>query len=123
VEVELVTSRFLYGPVPEPDGYRVSESFYRRTTARGLAAPGRRAMKAAEHLVDLARFRRRSETPDITHHQWFTFPALDPWLLPRRRPQLATAHYILPPRPSRRQILAARSAYARMDAVIAHSEQ
>ena len=34
-EVELLTSRFLYGPVPEPDGYRVRECFYRRSAARG----------------------------------------------------------------------------------------
>ena len=44
-EVELITSRFLYGPVPEPDGYRVSESFYRRTARRGLEARARRAKK------------------------------------------------------------------------------
>lgn len=123
-DVELLTSRFLYGPVPAAEGYRVSERFYRRSTARGLRAPGRRLGKTAEHVVDLAAFRFDSgPPPEITHHQWFTFPALDPWLMPRRRPQLVTAHYILPPRPSRRHILAARSAYARMDAVIAHSEQ
>lgn len=149
-EVELVTSRFLYGPVAEAEGYRVEESFYRRTAAAGLDAPRRRLRKAAEHLVDVAAFRARSlggrsgvgvarsdlgrrrrmniparsgPAPDITHHQWFTFPAIDPWLMPRRRPQVVTAHYILPPQPSRRALLAARSAYARMDAVIAHSEQ
>lgn len=125
-EVELVTSRFLYGPVPEPEGYRVEERFYRRTADRGLDAPGRRAFKAAEHFVDVAAFRlraRREPAPDIVHHQWFTFPAIDPWLMPRGRPRVVTAHYILPPRPRRRDLLAARSAYARMDAVIAHSEQ
>ena len=26
-DVELLTSRFLYGPVPEADGYRVSDAF------------------------------------------------------------------------------------------------
>ncbi|HEX6229242.1 MAG TPA: glycosyl transferase family 1, partial [Solirubrobacterales bacterium] len=46
-EVDLLTSRFLYGPVPEPDGYRVEERFYRRSAARGLDARGRRAFKAA----------------------------------------------------------------------------
>lgn len=123
-EVELITSRFLYGPVPEAEGYRVSERFYRRTAALGLDAPGRRLWKAAEHLVDLAALRARpGAAPDITHHQWFTFPAIDPWLMPRRRPQVATAHYILPPQPNRRALLAARSAFRRMDAVIAHSEQ
>ncbi len=33
-----------------------------------------------------------------------------------------TAHYILPPRPSRRQAAAARRVFGRMDAVVAHSE-
>ena len=52
-EVELLTSRFLYGPVPEADGYRVEERFYRRSAERGLEAPGRRAFKLAEHLPDM----------------------------------------------------------------------
>jgi hypothetical protein len=35
-EVELLTSRFLYGEVPAADGYRVEERFYRsRSCARG----------------------------------------------------------------------------------------
>ncbi len=50
-DVELVTSRFLYGPVPAEDGYRVSEAFYRRSADRGLDAPARRAFKLAEHLA------------------------------------------------------------------------
>ncbi|MGH2741249.1 MAG: glycosyltransferase family 4 protein, partial [Thermoleophilaceae bacterium] len=31
-DVELVTSRFVHGPPPAPDGYAVSESFYRLAT-------------------------------------------------------------------------------------------
>ena len=62
-EVELLTSRFLYGPVPAAEGYRVDERFYRRSAARGLDAPGRRAFKAAEHLPDMLRFRRARSTP------------------------------------------------------------
>ncbi|HEX8689798.1 MAG TPA: glycosyltransferase family 4 protein, partial [Solirubrobacterales bacterium] len=120
-EVELLTSRFLYGPVPPADGYRVEECFYRRSAARGLAAPGRRAFKLAEHLPDMLRFRRRADA-DVLHYQWLTVPALDASLLPARRPQAMTAHYILPPRPSRRQVATARRVFARMDAVIAHSE-
>ncbi len=120
-EVELVTSRFLYGPVPEPDGYRVAESFYRRSAARGLDAPARRALKLAEHVPDMLRFRRGAEA-DVVHYQWLTVPALDAMLLPPRRPRVMTAHYVLPPRPSRRQIVAARRVFERMDATIAHSE-
>jgi glycosyltransferase involved in cell wall biosynthesis len=120
-EVELLTSRFLYGPVPEPDGYRVSECFYRRTARRGLEAPARRVLKAAEHLADMRRL-RAALNADVVHYQWLTMPALDAHLLPARRPRLLTAHYILPPAPSRRQTKVARRLFGRMDAVIAHSE-
>lgn len=121
VEVELLTSRFLYGPVPEADGYRVAERFYRRSAARGLDAPGRRAFKLAEHLPDMLRFRRAAPA-DVVHYQWLTVPLLDALLLPPRRPRVMTAHYILAPRPRRRQVAAARRVFGRMDAVVAHSE-
>ena len=120
-EVELLTSRFLYGPVPEPQGYRVRECFYRRSAARGLDAPGRRAFKAAEHLPDMLRLRSEIDA-DLVHYQWLTMPALDAHLLPPRRPRLMTAHYVLPPRPSRRRMSEARRMFGSMDAVIAHSE-
>jgi glycosyltransferase involved in cell wall biosynthesis len=120
-EVELLTSRFLYGPVPAPDGYRVRECFYRRSAERGLEAPARRMVKAAEHLGDMRRL-RGALSADVVHYQWLTMPTLDAHLLPAKRPRLLTAHYILPPNPSRRQTRAARRLFARMDAVIAHSE-
>jgi glycosyltransferase involved in cell wall biosynthesis len=120
-EVELLTSRFLYGPVPEPEGYRVRECFYRRTATRGLDAPGRRAFKAAEHLPDMLRLRREIDA-DVVHYQWLTMPALDARLLPPRRPRLITAHYVLPPQPTRRQASVARQLFGSMDAVVAHSE-
>jgi glycosyltransferase involved in cell wall biosynthesis len=120
-EVELLTSRFLYGPVPAAEGYRVDECFYRRSAARGLAAPARRTFKLAEHLPDMLRLRRRADA-DVIHYQWLTAPALDSLLLPARRPRVMTAHYILPPRPSRRQVASARRVFGRMDAVVAHSE-
>jgi glycosyltransferase involved in cell wall biosynthesis len=120
-DVELLTSRFLYGPVPAADGYRVRECFYRRSAARGLDAPARRAFKLAEHLPDMARLRRLADA-DVLHYQWLTVPALDARLLPPRRPRVMTAHYVLPPQPSRRQLTAARRAFGAMDAVIAHSE-
>ncbi len=121
LDVELLTSRFLYGPVPEAEGYRVSERFYRRSAARGLDAPGRRAFKLAEHLGDMLRF-RRDASADILHYQWLTVPALDAALLSRSRPRVMTAHYILPPSPTRRQLAGARRVFGGMDAVIAHSQ-
>ena len=120
-EVELLTSRFLHGAVPPAEGYRVEELFYRRATRRGLDAPGRLPFKAAEHLPDMLRLRRALDA-DVVHYQWLTIPSLDARLLPPRRPRLMTAHYILPPQPSRRQVRAARRVFGAMDAVVAHSE-
>ena len=120
-EVELVTSRFLYGPVPAAEGYRVDERFYRRSSARGLEARARLPFKAAEHVPDMLRFRREAAA-DVIHYQWLAVPALDRHLLPRLRPRVMTAHYILPPGASRRQVSSARRVFDAMDAVVAHSE-
>ncbi|HET7121353.1 MAG TPA: glycosyltransferase family 4 protein [Solirubrobacterales bacterium] len=120
-EVELLTSKFLYGPVPPAEGYRVDERFYRRSAARGLDARFRLPFKAAEHIPDMLRFRRAAGAA-VVHYQWLTVPPLDVHLLPPRRPRLLTAHYILPPRPSRRQVASARRVFGAMDAVVAHSE-
>jgi glycosyltransferase involved in cell wall biosynthesis len=119
--VELLTSRFLYGPVPPAEGFRVRQCFYRRTAARGLDSPARRAFKATEHLPDMLRLRRQLDA-DVVHYQWLTMPSLDARLLPPKRPRVMTAHYILPPQPTRRQVSVAKRVFGRMDAVIAHSE-
>jgi glycosyltransferase involved in cell wall biosynthesis len=120
-EVELVTTRFLYGPVPATEGYRVNELFYRRSAARGLEAPARLPFKAAEHLPDMLRFRRAVDA-EVVHYQWLTAPPLDVHLLPALRPRVMTAHYILPPQPSRRQVRSAHRVFGSMDAVVAHSK-
>jgi len=120
-EVELLTSNFLYGPAPAAEGFRVRESFYRRSSDRGLAAPARRAFKLAEHIPDMLRFRRDADA-DVVHYQWLTIPSLDAMLLPSMRPRVMTAHYVLPPRASARQVSAARRVFGAMDAVVAHSE-
>jgi glycosyltransferase involved in cell wall biosynthesis len=120
-DVEVLTSRFLYGPAPQGRGYQTSEFFYGRTASRGLEAPGRRLFKLAEHLPDMLRLRGRADA-DVVHYQWLTVPGLDALLLPPRRPRLITAHYVAPPRPSRHQLAVARRMFGSMDAVIAHSE-
>jgi glycosyltransferase involved in cell wall biosynthesis len=120
-EVELLTTHFLYGPVPPAEGYRVEELFYRRSAGRGLDAPARLPFKAAEHIPDMLRFRRDADA-DVIHYQWLTIPSLDVRLLSPCRPRVMTAHYILPPQPSRRQVRSAHRVFAAMDAVVAHSE-
>jgi glycosyltransferase involved in cell wall biosynthesis len=120
-EVELITSEFLYGPVPEPEGYEVTESFYRRTSARGLDARGRMPLKLAEHLPDMLRL-RGSLDGDVTHYQWLTLPAIDHLLIPRKAPKVMTAHYVASPEPKWRELTTAQRTFESMDAVIAHSE-
>jgi glycosyltransferase involved in cell wall biosynthesis len=122
VDVELVTTKFLYGSVPEADGYEVDERFYQRTASRGLSSSARLPFKGAEHLRDMLAFRRAPTDADLVHYQWLTLPGLDQRLLPPTRPRVMTAHYILPPNASRRAARAAHKVFDAMDAVVAHSE-
>ena len=67
-------------------------------------------------------FRRDPGDADVVHYQWLTLPGLDRRLLPRTRPRVMTAHYILPPNASGRAARAAGRVFGAMDAVVAHSE-
>jgi glycosyltransferase involved in cell wall biosynthesis len=119
-EVELVTSRFAYGAVPEPDGYVRRELFYRRA----FGAPGsrtRRLAKLAAHVPEMARYRGAAAGADVVHFQWLTAPVLDVHLLPRR-PLALTAHDLLPREPRPGQLAAQRRLLERVDAVVVHSE-
>jgi glycosyltransferase involved in cell wall biosynthesis len=119
-EVELYTSRFAYGPVPEPGGYARHEAFYRR--ARGPANSGlRRATKLAEHIPDMLGYRRTAGAADVVHFQWLTVQHVDGHLLPRGRPLVLTAHDVLPREPRPGQLGAQRRLYDRFDAVVVHS--
>jgi glycosyltransferase involved in cell wall biosynthesis len=122
-EVELVTSRFAHGPVPAPLGYEVRESFYRRSARRDADAFGRRALKLAEHVTDMLRYRRDGRHADVHHYQWLPVPALDGRLLPSARPRLLTTHGVLREEDWKRRLdRGLRSLLDRMDAVIALSE-
>jgi glycosyltransferase involved in cell wall biosynthesis len=132
-EVELFTSRFAYGAVPPAAGYVRRELFYRlahRGAAGGPRLRGRLALKAAEHVPDMLRYRRAARAADVVHFQWLTVQPLDVHLLPRRRrsaaggrPKLVlTAHDVLPREPRPGQLAAQRRLYERMDAVVVHSE-
>jgi glycosyltransferase involved in cell wall biosynthesis len=121
-DVELVTSRFLYGTVPAPDGYEVKELFYRRTAARGLGAAGRRALKLAEHVPDMLRYRSEAERADIVHWQWLSVEQLDALLLPPGRPRVLTAHNVVAHERQLGQAIARRRLLRAMDAVVVHSQ-
>src|SRR4051812_40434535 len=116
VEVELVTSRFVHGPAPDPDGYGVTESFYRFATRLGQRSPRRRrAVKLAEHVPDMIRYRRHARAADVRHFQWLPVERIDSYLLPAARPRVLTMHNVI-----RREAVDLRLAQ-RMDAVVVHT--
>jgi glycosyltransferase involved in cell wall biosynthesis len=120
-EVELITARFPYGPVPVEQGYSVRELFYRRASREGIGPRRRRLLRAAEHIPDMRRYRRVAEEADVVHYQWLPIPGLDRHLLPPKRPRVYTMHWRLPEAGSRigRSLT---KLLARMDAVVVHSE-
>lgn len=122
-EVELRTSHFSHGPVPAAEGYRVEESFYRRSSRLPSNSLQRRLVGLAEHLPGMLRQRRAARDADIVHFQWLTLPGLDASLLPKGQPLVLTGHGFLRSADERgaadRGVL---RALRRFDAVISHSE-
>jgi len=119
--VELYTSRFAHGSVAAAEGYERHEFFY-RGAARLRRPAARRAVKLAEHVPDMLRYRRRARDADIVHFQWLAVQHLDGHLLPRGRPLVITSHDILPREARPGQRAAQRRLYRRFDAVVVHSE-
>jgi glycosyltransferase involved in cell wall biosynthesis len=127
-EVDLFTSRFVYGPVARPEGYLRHEFFYRAA----FGAPGgrvRMASKLVQHVPDMLRYRFAARRADVVHFQWLAVQHLDGHLLPRRhtragrrRPLVITAHDVLPREPRPGQLRAQRRLYDRFDAIVVHSE-
>jgi glycosyltransferase involved in cell wall biosynthesis len=117
-DVELATSRFRYGPIPEADGYRVRELFY-PLSVRIAAHRPRLAVKALEHPVGLARL--AVSRPDVVHLQWCGAPELDRWLLRSRAPLVFTAHDVLPRRTAHRT-RTWRHLFGRFDRIVVHSD-
>jgi glycosyltransferase involved in cell wall biosynthesis len=119
LDVELITSRFAYAPAPEPAGYLRRELFYRLAARAGRA---RRAVRLAEHVPDMVRYRRLAREADVVHFQWLSLPRIDRHLLPRGRPLVITAHDILPRERVAGSHEAQQRLYARFDAVVVHSD-
>ncbi len=120
-DVELVTSSFAYGPVARPAGYERRELFY-RAAGRVGSASARRAVKLAEHVPDMLRYRAAARAADVVHFQWLAVQQLDWALLPGGRPLVITAHDVLPREPRAGQRRGQRRVYERFDAVVVHSQ-
>jgi glycosyltransferase involved in cell wall biosynthesis len=120
-EVELITCRFPYGPVPAESGYTVREVFYRRASRPGIGPRRRRLLRAIEHVPDMRRYAKLAQEADVVHYQWLPVPSLDRRLLPPKRPRVFTMHWRLPD-PDSRIARTLTRLLAEMDAVIVHSE-
>ena len=123
-EVELLTSRFVYGPVPPAEGYVAREAFYKHSAAAGLGSRRRLPLKALAHGPDMLRVRARLRASDVAHWQWLALPALDRFLIgprPGGHPRLLTLHYPLPEPEETRALARQRRILSAFDAVVVHT--
>ena len=118
-DVELATSRFRFGDIPAPDGYRRTERFYPLSSRLFGRSRLRLPLKGLEHL-DVMRSLALAR-PDLLHVQWLAVPHMDVHLR-FRAPSVFTAHDLLPRRTATRRDLW-RRILARFDRVIVHSER
>jgi len=119
-EVELVSSRFRFGTVAEPEGYERSDLFYPFSSRLFRRSRLRLPLKLCEHPFGMARLRLRH--PDVFHLQWLGLPELDRFLLPRRAPLVFTAHNLVPRRKMGKRKLWLKL-LSRFDAVVVHSQR
>ena len=119
-DVELVTSRYLYGPTPPVNGFSVREDFYPCATARDRGISARRVLRGAGHIPGMLRHRRSGA--DVVHYQWLTLEALDSLLLASDAPRVFTSHNVLRRGEGALRTRAARMVFKRSDAVIAHTD-
>jgi glycosyltransferase involved in cell wall biosynthesis len=118
-DVELLTSRFRFGERPDPDGYRLAETLYPRSS-RARRDALRLPLKLLEHPFAMRTV--VSRPADVVHFQWLAVPELDRVLLRSGRPLVFTAHDLLPRRTAHRTGLW-RSLFARFDRVVVHSHR
>ena len=119
-DVELVTSRFRFGSVAEPEGYEAHEWFY-PLSSRMSATRLRLAVKALEHPLGMARFAldeagRRCTCSGSARRR------LDRWLFRPRSPAVFTAHDIIPRRTLSKTAMW-RALFDRFERVVVHSER
>ncbi len=103
-EVDLLTSPFVFGDAPAPEGYERRELFLPLSGKLLRRAPRSRLrylLKGAEYLPSELRLVRgvAAFRPDVVHVQWLAVPRYDlRWVqrLRRDRPVVLTAHNVLP---------------------------
>jgi len=118
-DVELATSRFRFGSLPEPERYHRSERFYPVSSRLFGRSRLRLPVRAAEHLLVMASLARARR--DVLHLQWLALPQLDVRLR-FRSPSVFTAHDLLPRRTAGKPDLW-RRLLERFDRVVVHSER
>lgn len=117
-DVELVTSRFRFGDVPDAQTYRRSELFYPISSRVFRRSRLRIPVKLAEHAPGMAALLRRR--PDVLHMQWLAAPEIDVRVFRPRVPTVFTAHDLLPRRTAKKRAIWQRL-LQRFDAVVVHS--
>ena len=118
-DVELVTTRFRFGQMPEPEGYRRSLVFYPLSARLFGRSRLRVPLKVAEHPFGLAQLALRH--PDVVHVQWLSIPEVDRVLLRSRAPLVYTAHDNAQRRTSSKKGVW-DALYRRFQRVVAHSQ-
>jgi glycosyltransferase involved in cell wall biosynthesis len=118
-DVELATSRFRFGVLPDADGYRRSERFYPVSSRLFKRSRLRLPLKAVEHLEVVRSL--SAARADVLHLQWLALPQLDARLR-FGSPSVFTAHDLLPRRTASRTDLW-RRLLERFDRVVVHSER
>ena len=118
-DVELVTSHFRFGEVPEPEGYTVRRRFYPLSSRLFKRSRARLPLKAVEHAGVLASL--AAARADVVHVQWLALPQADVHLR-FRAPAVFTAHDLLPRRTAGKHDLW-RRLLERFDRVVVHSER
>ena len=119
-DVELVTSRFRFGDVVAPEGYRRRELFYPLSSRLFRRSRLRVPLKALEHPLGLVRL--AATRADVVHMQWLAAPELDLRLLRHRAPLVLTAHDLLPRRTAHKVRLW-RRLFDRFERIVVHSER
>ena len=118
-DVELVTTRFRFGSMPEPEGYRRSLLFYPLSARLFQRSRLRVPVKVAEHPFGMLQLDRRRA--DVVHVQWLSIPELDRYLLRSRAPLVYTAHDHAQRRTAGKTQMW-NDLYARFQRIVAHSE-